>query len=692
MKKIYSLSFFTFLFLVITSHAQIFVKADATGANTGTSWTDAYNDLSDALMNSTPGDQVWVAAGTYKPGGANPDSTSTFSFPHDLELYGGFTGTETMLTERDWATNETILSGDHNGDDTDNDFFVDRQDNSLHVMFLTDTVTNVSTVDGFTIRNGNTEPGASSGDLRRGGGILAYGAPSVRNCYFTQNYGYFGGGLYPRGTIDDIIIEDCIFENNRAQFGGGVYNLSNPATVTNCTFNDNLVDGRGGGLYTGTNCSVSNCTFTNNSAPSSSGGSLQVRSGSDPDDVAIIVNITDCLFTGSNATFGGAIGSYDRASTVNITDCEFTGNSAVNVGGCISNAFGATTTMTRCDFFLNNSPTASGGAVYSQNDSSTVNIIDCNIFENSAERGGAVNMSGANEPLSTTPLPVLNIQNTYILNNIAVEQGGGINISNGILNVSNSLFDTNFATDADGIGGAISLNTSDSINTTFTLTNNTIVNNIANIGAGISNWKQEIDHSTVLTLKNNIFYNPLGDDYIIELGDPMVVSEGGNLCQDASLDAYLTGTNDLPSTDPEFVDFSNEDYHLQNGSPCVDMGISGGAPLLDLEGNPRVDEVDMGVFENQKIVSTRDIRFLFGKLTIYPNPIQDDLNFTFESLLNGELEISISNIEGKIIFRDKIEKIDREVSRVYDVTKMPKGVYNLTISNGEKMNTQQFIK
>ncbi len=463
-------------------------------------------------------------------------------------------------------------------------------------MFLTDTVTNVFTVDGFTIRNGNTEPGASSGDLRRGGGILAYGAPSVRNCYFTQNYGYFGGGLYPRGAIDDIIIEDCVFENNRGQFGGGVYNLSNPATVTNCTFNGNLVDGRGGGLYTGTNCSVSNCTFTNNLAPSSSGGALQLRSGSAPDDVPIIVDITDCLFTGDN------------------------------------------------------------------------------------------------EPLSTAPLPLLNIQNTYFLNNTAIEQGGGINISNGILNLSNSLFDTNFATDADGIGGAISLNTSDSINTTFTSTNNTIVNNIANTGAGISNWKQAIDHSTILTLKNNIFYNPLGDDYIIELGDPMVVSAGGNLCQDASLDTYLTGTNDLLSTDPEFVDFSNEDYHLQNGSPCIDMGILGGAPLLDLEGNPRVDEVDIGVFENQKIVSTRDIRFLFGKLTIYPNPIQDDLNFTFESLLNGELEISVSNIEGKIIFRDKIEKTDKEVSRVYDVTKMPKGVYNLTISNGEKMNTQQVIK
>jgi len=693
MKKIYSLSFFTFLFLAITSHAQIFVNANATGANNGASWADAYTDLSDALSNSTPGDQVWVAAGTYKPGGANPDSTSTYSFPHDLELYGGFVGTETLLAERDWATNETILSGDHNDDDSDNDFFVNKSDNSLHVMFLTDTVTNVSTVDGFTIRNGNTQPGASSGDLRRGGGILTYGAPSVRNCYFTQNYGYFGGALYPRGTIDDIVVEDCIFENNRGQFGGGIYNLSNPATVTNCMFLGNYVDGRGGGFYTGTNCTVSDCTFTNNVAPSSSGGAFQVRSGNDPGDNPSVVDMNNCVFTGSNATFGGAIGSYDRVTTLNITDCEFSGNSAVNVGGCISNAFGANTNVSNTEFFLNNSPTANGGVIFSQNDSSVVNVIDCNIYENSSERGGAIAMSGDNEPLSTTPLPVLNIENTYILNNIAIEQGGAINFSNGILNVTNSIFDTNFATDADGIGGAISLNASDSISTVYTLINNTIVNNIANLGAGISSWKQGgAEHTAVLNLQNNIFYNPLGDDYVIEFGDPTVVSQGGNLCQDATLDTYLIGTNDLPSTDPGFVDFSNEDYHLADGSPGIDMGILAGAPLFDLEGNPRVDDVDMGVFENQKVVNTRDIRFLFGKLDIYPNPIQDDLNFAFESLWNGALEISVSNLEGKIIFTDKIEKTDRTVSRVYNVTKLPKGVYNLTITNGVKINTKRFMK
>ena len=207
------LTFVIILFFTVQITAQTFVDSNATGTNDGSSWTNAYLDLSDALSNSAPMDEIWVAAGTYKPGGTTPDTSSFFTFPHDLLLYGGFAGTETILSERDWNANETILSGDHLDNDVDNDFDTFRDDNSQHVMWLTDTVSTASTVDGFTFRNGDTSPGSASGNDRRGGGMLTYGAPAIRNCTFTQNYGYFGGGLYPRGatTATGVIIEDCVF-------------------------------------------------------------------------------------------------------------------------------------------------------------------------------------------------------------------------------------------------------------------------------------------------------------------------------------------------------------------------------------------------------------------------------------------------------------------------------------------------
>ncbi len=138
------------------SQAQVYLNWAASGANDGTSWTDAYNYISDALEDTPVGGQIWVAKGVYKPGGFNPSLTVSLEFPHDMELYGGFNGTETMLSQRDVANNVTVVSGDHNDDDVPNDFQINRSDNARHIMWLTDTITNATIIDGFTFASGST--------------------------------------------------------------------------------------------------------------------------------------------------------------------------------------------------------------------------------------------------------------------------------------------------------------------------------------------------------------------------------------------------------------------------------------------------------------------------------------------------------------------------------------------------------
>ena len=59
--------------------AIIYVDVNSPGpVHNGTSWNNAYTNLLSALVFASPGDQVWIADGTYKPTGA---SYQTATFP-----------------------------------------------------------------------------------------------------------------------------------------------------------------------------------------------------------------------------------------------------------------------------------------------------------------------------------------------------------------------------------------------------------------------------------------------------------------------------------------------------------------------------------------------------------------------------------------------------------------------------------
>src|SRR5437016_5563908 len=79
-------------------------------------WAGAVTDLQAALNASLPGDQVWIAAGTYKPQGGQ---AASFVIPSGVKVYGGFAGTELAPEQRsaDTSSFATILSGDWLGND-----------------------------------------------------------------------------------------------------------------------------------------------------------------------------------------------------------------------------------------------------------------------------------------------------------------------------------------------------------------------------------------------------------------------------------------------------------------------------------------------------------------------------------------------------------------------------------------------
>jgi len=264
MRKITLLFCISFCLLMASqaySQTIIYVNQSAGGSNDGTSWTDAYTNLQDALTTASAGDELWVATGTYKPT-SSTDRNVSFVLLQDLGLYGGFNGTETNREERNWRANETILSGDIGtvGDSTDN---------SYHVVLGPNQG---ATLDGFTITRGNAI-GASN---EMGGGMLnTSGLIRVENCTFIHNHASQGGALENDHCPNANTIVNCIFKDNTATLASGaISNHNTPAHIINCLFAGNSADDTFGAAVYNWGASPSkiiNCTFTENNGPANCG-------------------------------------------------------------------------------------------------------------------------------------------------------------------------------------------------------------------------------------------------------------------------------------------------------------------------------------------------------------------------------------------------------------------------------------
>jgi surface protein len=236
------------------SGSRIYVNTNATGANTGESWTDAFTSLQDAIevANACTIPEIWVAQGTYYPSahpreitsGTVTDRDFTFHIVDGTKIYGGFAGTETTLSERDFINNPTILSGDIGvqGDSSDNAYHV--------VTSINDA--NTTLLDGFSVENGV-------------GGTTFTGIQSEGQTIVIA----IGGGIINKGTATTY--QNLIIQNNHAISGGGMYNDTSSITANNIVLINNTTtsDGAAMAFFGASNPVFQNILVANNASPNS---------------------------------------------------------------------------------------------------------------------------------------------------------------------------------------------------------------------------------------------------------------------------------------------------------------------------------------------------------------------------------------------------------------------------------------
>ncbi|MBI1225410.1 MAG: DUF5123 domain-containing protein [Bacteroidetes bacterium] len=579
-----------------------YVNTNVQGGNDdGTSWANAYLDLQDALAASQYGDEIWVAQGTYYPT-AGTDRNISFELKDGVKLYGGFVGNETQLSQRNWITNETILSGDIG-------MLGDSSDNSYTILFIgvSDTTT---IVDGLIFKNGNADSPTSGGVLNKSNGAAIYISSDI----------YYA---YPK-------ILNCKFENNHAiKSGGAVYiiNASQSSSAAphfqNCLFKFNSADGEGGAIYKYGHSlveikdDIQNCTFENNSALL--GGAISYTSYLPKDDTFEIVG---CNFISNHAIQRGggisllAIYSQINEEKIEIRDCNFTNNQGIS-GGAIGMASNPSSlSITNSNFVGNldtNSPNSFGAALaifYGDQFLQDTNTFDLDIshcfFDNNSSNNSVIFLSNGN---SLNNITKLTFKNNLVKNNSAGFVFNPFTSSN----ITNCIFEKNGSQENN-----------------FILTSychrNTISNSIFSNNNGIL---YKLGNPTATdTITNCTFHNNIGDTTATQLFGTALISNcifdqeiEGNafpfqaanvilensliLSPDCSnLPAYVTcGADNIFGLAPVFADTAGGDFHLLPTSPGINAGNNDLVNTLgitsDYDGSPRIQfcNVDMGAFE-----------------------------------------------------------------------------------------------
>jgi hypothetical protein len=305
---------------ISTPGPVIYVKPRDSGSGDGSSWENATSNIQAALNASElvigEKPKIWVAQGEYI-------LAAELIMKEGVNVYGGFIGTETSLTDRPELTYGETASGQASILNANASESSMRCVLNQSIAFTTET-----TWDGFVLKNG---------------------------------YADNGGGAYLRASGK---LNNCIISNNTASNGGGVY-CNQGGILTNCNItNNSAITYSGGGIYCNQGGTMTNCIISNNTS-SYSGGGVYCYSGS-------ILN--NCEISNNTSQYGGGVYCYFIDI---LTNCNIINNTASSYGGGVFCSFGGT--LTNCNITNNSTTGSNGGGVYC---SSGGTLTNCIIWSN----------------------------------------------------------------------------------------------------------------------------------------------------------------------------------------------------------------------------------------------------------------------------------------------------------------------
>jgi len=190
------------------------------------------------------------------------------------------------------------------------------------------SVTANATIDGFTIREGNS-------------GAMTMNAGTLQNCIIISNTAGLASIAMSGGTV-----QNCSFLNNSGGTYGAIH-MTGVGLVSNCVFAGNSTLNDGGAVHMAANGLIVNCIITNNSA-SRWGGGVEFENSSG--------TARNCLIARNIGANGGGISAY--AGNPAIESCTIVSNSTAGAGGGVWQGNGGGVRLTNSIIYFNKATTA----------------------------------------------------------------------------------------------------------------------------------------------------------------------------------------------------------------------------------------------------------------------------------------------------------------------------------------------
>ncbi|MBL7074739.1 T9SS type A sorting domain-containing protein [candidate division KSB1 bacterium] len=433
----------------------------------------------------------------------------------------------------------------------------------------------------------------------------------------------------------------------------------------------------------------------------SSGTVVMFENGEDSTAV-----LSGFMITNGSASSGGGIYCYEsNPSMVNVT---ITGNMAYNGGGinCTNSSIIQVNVI-----ISENTASGWGGGIFLDNSSPT--LVNVTVSENMASNGGGIHCQNHSCPslenvtvsgnttvgcgggISCGHYSNPNLADVTVSGNTATSNGGGIHChDNSNPSLENVTVSGNTATVG---GGGIDCNISSP-----SLVNVTITGNTADWGGGIA-----CQDNSSPSLVNTILWNGYPQEiYFADCGDPNSVTiaysdvQGGQdsiVTNDNGTVYWLDGNIDA---DPLFVDPENGDFHLQEGSPCIDAGTAffvwEGDILVNLSPDEYVGSApDIGAYEYGMVSIDENIVLVPTQFSLspnYPNPFNPITTIKYGLPKESEVTLKIFNILGREVATLVAQHQPAGYHQInWDATDYSSGIYFCQIQAGEFVKVRKMI-